>query len=82
MIKYIIRRLITLVPIIIGVTLVVFTILEMTPGDPAKMMLGDGATLEQFEAFNDKFGLDKPFVSRFFNYILQLFTRLISAPPG
>jgi peptide/nickel transport system permease protein len=64
-----------MIPIIIGVTLIVFTILEMTPGDPAKMMLGDGATLEQFQAFNEKFGTDKPFYYRFFNYILQLFTR-------
>ncbi|MGI6784568.1 MAG: ABC transporter permease [Aminivibrio sp.] len=75
MTKYIFRRLIIMIPIIIGVTLIVFTILEMTPGDPAKMMLGDGATLEQFQAFNEKFGTDKPFYYRFFNYILQLFTR-------
>ncbi|MGI6252302.1 MAG: ABC transporter permease [Aminivibrio sp.] len=75
MVKYIIRRLILLIPIMIGVTLVVFTILEMTPGDPAKMMLGDGATLEQFQAFNERFGTDKPFFYRFFNYILQLFTK-------
>ena len=51
----------------------IFTILEMTPGDPAKMVLGDGASLEQFQAFNEKFGLGKPFLYRFFNYILGLF---------
>lgn len=75
MIKYIIRRLATMILIIIGVALVVFTIMEMTPGDPAIMMLGDNASPESIEAFNNQFGLDKPFVVRFTNYILQLFTR-------
>ena len=75
MIKYIIRRLATMILIIIGVALVVFTIMEMTPGDPAIMMLGDNASPESIEAFNNQFGLDKPFVVRFTNYIFQLFTR-------
>ena len=75
MFQYILRRLSTMILIIIGVALVVFTIMEMTPGDPAVMMLGDNASAESIQAFNDQFGLDKPFVVRFFNYILQLFTK-------
>lgn len=75
MVRYIARRLATMILIIIGVALVVFTIMEMTPGDPAVMMLGDNASPESIQAFNDQFGIDKPFVVRFTNYILQLFTR-------
>lgn len=40
MVKYIARRLIYLIPVLIGVSFIVFTLLQMTPGDPAKMILG------------------------------------------
>ena len=62
--------------IIIGVALVVFAIMEMTPGDPAIMMLGDNASPESIKAFHDEFGLNKPFIIRFLDYIMQLFTQL------
>lgn len=73
--RYVIRRLAAMILIIIGVAFVVFTIMEMTPGDPAVMMLGDNASAESIQAFNDQFGLDKPFFVRFIRYILNLFTR-------
>ncbi len=76
MIKYIVRRLFTMIFIIIGVALVVFAIMEMTPGDPAIMMLGDNASPESIKAFHDEFGLNKPFIIRFLDYIMQLFTQL------
>jgi peptide/nickel transport system permease protein len=75
MFKYIVRRLLVMIPIIIGVAFVVFCILEMTPGDPASMMLSDGATAADLAAFNEKYGLDKPFIYRFGSYVLQLFTK-------
>ena len=61
--------------IVFGVALVVFTIMEITPGDPAVMMLGDNATAEDIAAFNERFGLDRPFIVRFVNYIIDLFTK-------
>ena len=73
--RYVIRRLAAMILIIIGVAFVVFTIMEMTPGDPAVMMLGDNASAESIQAFNDQFGLDKPFFVRFIRYILNLFTK-------
>lgn len=75
MARYIIRRLVTMVLIIIGVALVVFSIMEMTPGDPAIMMLDDNASPESIQAFNEQFALDKPFLVRFFNYIVNLLTK-------
>ena len=59
MARYIIRRLATMVLIIIGVALVVFSIMEMTPGEPAIMMLEDNASAESIQAFNDKPVLDR-----------------------
>ncbi|MBQ1888572.1 MAG: ABC transporter permease [Firmicutes bacterium] len=76
MARYIIKRLITMIFIIIGVAFVVYTIMEFTPGDPAVMMLGDNSSPEDIKAFNEKYGLDKPFLVRFFNYVIQLYTHL------
>ena len=76
MLKYTIQRLATMILIIVGVAFIVFTIMEMTPGEPAIMMLGDNTSLESIQAFNNEFGLDKPFLIRFINYIKNLFTKL------
>lgn len=75
MYRYIIKRLISMIFIVFGVALVVFTIMEITPGDPAVMMLGDNATAEDIAAFNEKFGLERPFIARFASYIVNLFTK-------
>jgi len=75
MIKYIIKRIATMIPIIIGVALVVFTIMEMTYGDPAVMMLGDNVSAETIQTFHKQHGLDRTFVVRFLDYIVGLFTR-------
>lgn len=61
--------------IIIGVALVVFSIMELTPGDPAVMMLGDNASAESIQAFREQNGLDNSFIIRFFQYIVKLFTK-------
>ena len=52
--KYIFKRLFMLLPVIAGVTFVVFFIMAMTPGDTAKAILGEDATPEAIEAFNEK----------------------------
>lgn len=75
MYRYIFKRLISMIFIVFGVALVVFTIMEITPGDPAVMMLGDNATAEDIAAFNEKFGLERPFIARFASYIINLFTK-------
>jgi len=75
MVRYIFKRLATMILICIGVAFVVFSIMEMTPGNSAVMVLGDSATAESIAQFNEANGLDKPFLIRFFDYILRLFTR-------
>ncbi len=60
MTTFIIRRLIALIPVLLGVSTVVFFILHLTPGDPAQMMLGDFASREAVEKLREEMGLNKP----------------------
>lgn len=69
MLRYTIRRTLQLIPIAISVMFILFTLLWFTPGDPAAIALGDEATPENVAAFNAKFGLDKPFLAQFGNYV-------------
>lgn len=73
--RYILKRLAMMLIVIIGVAFVVFSIMEMTPGEPAVMMLSDNATAEEIALFNEEFGLNKPYLVRFFNYTVNLFTK-------
>lgn len=69
MLKYILKRLLYLVPVLIGIVLVVFTIMYFSPGDPAKLILGDRAPEEQVDALRHEMGLDLPYHQQLFNYI-------------
>lgn len=71
--RYILKRLLWLIPIIFGVSLLVFAIMTLTPGDPVKIMLGPDATEEVIEATKVEFGLDKPFFVRYFSYMKDVF---------
>lgn len=73
MLQLIARRLIFLIPIIIGVTFISFSILRLTPGDPAQILLGENATEEDIRAIRQKFGLDKPFFIQYAIYISNVF---------
>ncbi len=73
MVKYIVKRLIVLIPVLLGVTLIVFTLLYMTPGDPALMMLSDeAATPEAIAQIHKELGLDDPFWVRYGRYVFDL----------
>ncbi len=58
--RYIIRRLISVIPTLIGVTLVIFLFQRLIPGDPAVAMLGEHANAENVARIREQFGLDKP----------------------
>lgn len=72
MIRYIIKRILWLFPILLGVTFIVFSIMHFSPGDPATLILGEGATPAQHEALRIEMGLDKPFLVQFFNYVKRV----------
>ena len=70
--KYIFKRILYMIPVLLGVAFLVFSILALTPGDPGSIILGITAKQEDIAALNAQFGYDKPFLVRFFNYIRDL----------
>ncbi len=71
MISFIIRRLLLLFPVLIIVGIIVFTLIHLTPGDPAAVMLGRDATSEQKEALRERLGLNDPFHIQFINWFVD-----------
>ncbi len=69
--KYVIRRLLLMIPIILGVTFIVFFISSLTPGSPGRIILGTEATQEQVDEVNHRLGYDKPFFERYCNYVID-----------
>jgi len=62
--RYILKRLIWMIPVVLGVTILVFSIMYLIPGDPAKMMLSPEATPEEVEAKREELGLNDPYLLR------------------
>jgi peptide/nickel transport system permease protein len=69
MLKYIVRRLLLMIPTLLGITFIVLLFIEITPGDPARLMLGDQATEENVAALRLEMGLDDPLAVRYVRYI-------------
>ena len=72
MIKFIVKRLVALIPVLLGVTLLVFFILDLAPGDPAKTILGEQARPEDIAALREEMGLNDPFIVRYGRYMFDL----------
>ena len=72
MIKFILKRLVMMIPVLLGVTLVVFTIMYFTPGDPASIILGDMATEEDRAIFNEEHGLNGSFIEQYVSYMKRV----------
>ena len=60
MLQYILRRILLLIPILLGVSVIVFGIMYLTPGDPAILMLGENAPEAELEAIRERFGFNEP----------------------
>lgn len=76
MLQYIVKRIAYALPVLLGVTVLVFVLISLAPGDPAVVMLGNDATPEAIERMHKEFGLDKPYYIQFLNYTKNVFTRL------
>lgn len=72
MLRYIAKRLGYLVLVLVGVSFIVFTLLQMTPGDPVRMMLGESATPEAKAELRAELGLDDPFLVQYGNYLRKI----------
>lgn len=66
---YILKRLISAIPVLLGITVIVFLIMALIPGDPATAILGSYATPENVEKLNRDLGLDKPLVQQYFIWL-------------
>lgn len=69
MYRYVIKRLLLMIPVIIGVSFLVFFIMDLAPGDAADLMAPEGATAEDMAAIRHDMGLDQPVVVRYVKYM-------------
>jgi len=72
MFAYIIRRILILIPTLLGVSVIVFLMLHITPGDPAELLLGERATVESLKAMREHLGLDKPLYVQYGMFLERL----------
>lgn len=72
MIRYIIKRLLWMIPVVLGVAILVFTIMEFVPGDQVTIMIGGSATPAEQEAMREMLGLNRPFLVRLGEYLKNL----------
>lgn len=70
--KFIAKRLLSMIPVLLGVTLIIYLIMSMAPGDPAKVILGEQATPEQIAELREQMGLNDPVLVQYARYILNL----------
>lgn len=73
--RYIVRRLLITIPTIIIVTILVFSLLYITPGDTAEIILGSSATEEQYETLREALGINRPFLVQLGDYLYKLFIK-------
>lgn len=70
--QYILRRLIQMIPVIFGITVITFVLIRAIPGDPALTMLGEKATDDQIALYREKMGLNEPIYVQYFYYMRDL----------
>lgn len=75
MLKYVSKRILLIIPILLGVSFIVFAILSFTPGDPASIILGNGATQEAIDQLNQELGYNRPFLQRYITYVADIIFR-------
>lgn len=73
MAKYILKRLLVLIPVLIGISILVFLIMQLAPGDPAKIMLGPKATQRSLDEVRRVLGLDLPMHEQYLRWIGNIF---------
>lgn len=72
MLSYIIKRLLWAIPTLLGVSVLVFSMVHLAPGDPALVMLGEHASKEAVDALNEQMGLNKPLLEQYYIFISQV----------
>ncbi len=70
--KYLLKRILSLIPVLIIVSIVIFGLIHMTPGDPARTMLGDQATEEDIAALRETMGLNDPLIVQYVGWVKNI----------
>src|SRR5215208_3206644 len=71
MLRFVVRRLLLLVPILLGVSILIFLWIRALPGSPAESLLGERATPAAVAAIRHQYGLDKPIYAQYWAYLKQ-----------
>jgi len=71
--RYIIRRLLWMIPIVLGVAIIVFTLMTLCPGDPAQIIAGSAASASELEIIRDSLGLHDPYLVRLGRFLSDTF---------
>lgn len=69
MLRYIYKRIVFLIPVLIGVSILIFAIIHLAPGDPAETLLGPSATAQDLKELRSQLGLDRPLLSQYFSFL-------------
>ena len=73
MLRYIIKRILWLIPVILGVSILIFTIMFFVPGDPAQVILGQSATQQEIEALRESMGLNDLYIVQLGRFLKETF---------
>jgi peptide/nickel transport system permease protein len=73
MFRYIVRRILVMIPVLVGVTFLVFMIMQLAPGDPARLILGENADAKEINTLRENMGLNDPTLVQYGRYMVNLF---------
>ena len=63
--KYVLKRILLLIPVILGIAFLVFFVMDIAPGDPVNQMVSENATQEEIDAVAHEYGFDRPLLVRY-----------------
>ncbi len=70
--RYVLKRILLLIPVLLGVSFIIFTIMAVQKGNPGRLILGAEATEEAVQMLNERLGVNRPFFVRYFSYLGNL----------
>lgn len=71
MYRYVMKRILMMIPMLLGISFLVFAIISLTPGNPAQLILGQNAPAQAVAALSEEMGLNRPFPVRFADYVFS-----------
>ena len=74
MLRYLVRRILLTIPVLLGVATLVFSLIHLVPGDPAQAMLGDGASPQDVAELRTSLGLDRPLLEQYVTFLRHAIT--------